>query len=73
VRYTAEAARDLLTRDEASVAFAQHAVAEGRANLQFSARQCRAFATRFRGRTQESHRRLYGLCAVLMEQAAARA
>jgi hypothetical protein len=73
VRYTAEAARDLLTRREAEDTFALHAAAERRANLEFSARQVRAFASRFADHAPASHRRFYRLCGVLMEQAAARA
>lgn len=70
VRYTAESARDLLTRDEAHAAFAHHARAEARANLAFSSRQVRAFARRFAGRSPAHHRQFYRFCGVVMEQAA---
>jgi hypothetical protein len=73
VRYTAEAARDLLTRREAQDTFALHASAERRANLEFSARQVRAFSARFAGRAPAAQRRFYRFCGILMEQAAARA
>jgi hypothetical protein len=70
VRYTAESARDLLTRAEAAAFFAHHAHAEARANLAFSARQVRAFARRFVGRSPAHHRHFYRFCGVVMEQAA---
>jgi hypothetical protein len=70
VRYTAESARDLLTRSEAATVFAHHRHAEGRANLAFSARQVRAFARRFTGRSPAHHRQFYRFCGVVMEQAA---
>ena len=69
VRYTAEAARDLLTRDEATSAFAHHAGAEARANLLFSARQVRAYASRFADRAPARRRRFYRFCGDLMEAA----
>jgi hypothetical protein len=70
VRYTAASARDLLTRAEAAAAFAHHGHAEARANLAFSARQVRAFARRFVGRSPAHHRQFYRFCGVVMEQAA---
>ena len=69
VRYTAEAARDLLTRAEAGPVFAHHARAEAKANLTFSARQVRAFARRFEGRSPAHRRRFYRFCGAVMEQA----
>ena len=44
--------------------------AEARANLAFSARQVRAFARRFVGRSPAHHRQFYRFCGVVMEQAA---
>lgn len=70
VRYTGESARDLLTRAEAAEVFDHHARAEARANLAFSARQVRAFARRFVGRSPAHRRRLYRFCGAVMEQAA---
>ena len=70
VRYTAEAARDLLTRAEAATAFAHHAQAEAVANLTFSARQVRAFARRFEGRSPSRRRQFYRFCGSVMEAAA---
>ena len=46
-RYTAEAARDLLTLGERAAVFAHHEAAERRANLLFSTRQVRRFLRRF--------------------------
>ena len=69
VRYTAEAARELLTRGEAADAFAHHAKAEARANLLFSARQVRAYARRFADRTTARRRRFYRFCGDVMEAA----
>ena len=70
VRYTADSARDLLTRDEAASVFAHHARAEARANLAFSARQVRAFARKFEGRSPAHRRQFYRFCGAVMEQAA---
>ena len=70
VAYTAEAARDLLTREEAAEAFAHHARAEAVANLAFSARQVRAFARRFTDRSPARRRRFYRFCGAVMEAAA---
>jgi hypothetical protein len=69
VRYTAEAARDLLTREEASAVFAHHRQAEAVSNLVFSRRQIRAYTARFPGKPA-LRRRLYRLGARLMEEAA---
>ena len=69
VRYTAEAARALLTRAEAAEAFAHHARAEARANLLFSARQVRAYARRFADRSPARRRRFYRFCGEVMEAA----
>jgi len=69
VSYTAEAARDLLTRGEAAEAFAHHARAEAIANLTFSARQVRAFARRFTDRKPARRRRFYRFCGAVMEAA----
>jgi hypothetical protein len=70
VRYTAEAARALLTRAEAASAFEHHARAEAIANLTFSARQVRAFAGRFTDRAPARRRRFYRFCGAVMEAAA---
>jgi hypothetical protein len=70
VRYTADAARMLLTRSEAESAFAHHAHAEARANLTFSARQVRAYDRLFTGRAAPQRRKFYRLCGAVMEQAA---
>ena len=69
VRYTAEAARALLTREEAALVFAHHRRAEAVSNLLFSRRQVRAYSARFTGRPAH-RRRFYRLCAFVMEEAA---
>ncbi len=66
VSYTADAARALLTREEADHVFEHHRRAEAKANLAFSQRQVRAYVRRF------GHRPVfYRFCAFLMEHAAA--
>ena len=70
VRYTSEAAREMLTRAEAAAAFDHHGRAEAIANLAFSARQVRAFARRFTDRKPARRRRFYRFCGAVMEAAA---
>lgn len=69
VRYTAEAARALLTREEAEAVFDHHRRAEAVSNLAFSQRQCRAYAARFAGKAAP-RRRFYRVCGFFMEEAA---
>ena len=69
VRYTREAVFDLLPRREAAAVLELHRRAEARANLTFSARQVRAFLTRFKAVTPRHRRWLYRLSAFLMEGA----
>jgi hypothetical protein len=69
VRYTAEAARALLTREEAEAVFDHHRRAEAVSNLAFSQRQVRAYAARFAGKPAP-RRRFYRMCGFLMEEAA---
>jgi hypothetical protein len=69
VRYTAEAARALLTHAEAAAVFAHHRHAEAVSNLLFSSRQIRAYTSRFPGKPA-LRRRLYRLGGRLMEEAA---
>jgi hypothetical protein len=71
VRYTAEAAREMLTRAEAVRVFAEHRRAEARANLLFSERQVRIFARRYRRLVGGPKASFYRVCAVVMEGAAA--
>jgi hypothetical protein len=69
VAYTAEAARALLTREEAAAVFERHRRAEAVSNLVFSRRQVRAYAARF-VQAPSRRRRFYRLCGFLMEEAA---
>jgi hypothetical protein len=69
VSYTREAVFELLPRREAAAVLEVHRRAEAKANLTFSARQVRAFLSRFRASTPRHHRWLYRLSAFLMEGA----
>jgi hypothetical protein len=69
VSYTREAVFDLLPRREAAAVFELHRRAEAKANLTFSARQVRAFLTRFQAVTPRHRRWLYRLSAFIMEGA----
>ena len=69
VRYTRETVFDLLTRREAEAVMAVHRRAEARANLVFSQRQVREFLARFGEVTPKHRRRLFQICATIMEMA----
>jgi hypothetical protein len=69
VSYTAEAARALLTREEAAAVFDHHRRAEAVSNLVFSQRQVRAYAARF-VQAPRNRRRFYRVCGFFMEEAA---
>jgi hypothetical protein len=69
VSYTREAVFDLLPRREAAAVFELHRRAEAKANLIFSARQVRAFLSRFQAVTPRHRRWLYRLSAFIMEGA----
>lgn len=68
VGYTADWARQLLTEAEHAEAVELHRRAEAKANLVFSARQCRVWVQRFGHRADR--RALYSACAFFMERMA---
>jgi hypothetical protein len=69
VSYTREAVFELLPRREALAVMELHRRAEAKANLTFSARQVRAFLTRFKAATPRHRQWLYRLSAFVMEGA----
>lgn len=67
MRYTVSACRELLRTTEYDEILQTHERAEAAADRAFSARQVKAFLSRFGGCVKWSHRVLYAGCALLME------